>query len=124
MALSAADYALIPVPCDFFATRGLMRLSELIEVVRTRTNPRLAQWMFVTLYDGRTRVSQRILAELQGYFGAQLLATVIQADTRVRESALVGEPVTHFAPNTRASRQYRELAAELLTRIQPEGADA
>jgi cellulose biosynthesis protein BcsQ len=42
--------------------------------------------------------------------------TVIGLDTRLRESAMANEPVITYASKTRASEQYRSLAAELILR--------
>lgn len=122
MALTAAQYALIPLQCDYFATRGLMSLLNVVEAVQKRTNPSLGVALFVTLFDSRPLISRQMLEQLRSHYPAELLDTIIGVDTRLRESIMTGEPVTIFAPKTRASDQYRSLAAELITRIEKKGA--
>lgn len=122
MAMTAADCALIPVTCDYFATRGLMRVTELIEVVQQRTNPGLEFYLFVNMFDGRTLISRRILEQMKDHFPDHILETYIGLDTRVRESPLAGDPIIVYAPKTRASQQYRNLTKELMQKLGDEGA--
>ncbi len=118
LALTAAQWALIPVQCEYFASRGLLRLLEVIEAVRQHTNPSLEYLIFATLFDMRNAISRRVLEELQEHFQEHLLQSIIRLDTRLRESPLAGEPVIVYAPRTRASQEYRALAQELVERIQ------
>jgi len=117
MALTAADLALIPTQCDYFATRGLMNLLEIVSAGRNHTNPHLQYALFVSMFDARPSISRRILEQLRENFGNDLLETVISTDTRLRESVMANEPVITYASRTRASGQYRELAAELAQRF-------
>jgi chromosome partitioning protein len=121
IALTAADTALIPVQCDYFATRGLMRLLDIIEAVRQRTNPGLCYALFVTMYDARPLISRRVLEQLRANFSDEIFDSVIGLDTRLRESVMANEPVISYATKTRASSQYRKLAAELIRRIETRG---
>lgn len=118
LALTAARWALIPVQCEYFASRGLLRLLDVIEAVRQHTNPSLDYFIFATLFDVRNAISRRVLEELQEHFAGHLLQTVIRLDTRLRESAMAGEAVIQYAPRTRASQEYRALAQELVERLQ------
>jgi chromosome partitioning protein len=117
MALTAAHRALIPVQCEYYAARGLKRLLEIISAIRERTNPALAVHMLATMYDQRNGICRSVLAQLQDHFPNQLFDTVIRVDTRLRESPAAGEPIIHFAPRSRASKQYRQLAQEFSSRI-------
>lgn len=117
LALTAAQWALIPVQCEYFASRGLLRLLDVIKAVREHTNPSLDYLIFATLFDVRNTISRRVLEELQEHFAGHLLQTVIRLDTRLRESPMAGEPVIQYAPRTRASQEYRALAKELVERL-------
>lgn len=118
LALTAADWALVPVQAEYFASRGLLRLLDVIEAVQKHTNPALDYAIFVTMFDGRNRISQRVLEELHQHFKDKILPTPIRMDTRLRESPIAGEPVILYAPRTRASQEYRALTSELLGQIQ------
>jgi chromosome partitioning protein len=117
MALTAAEWALLPVQCEYFSSHGVIQLLEIIEAVRAHTNPNLSHLLFVTLFDGRNLVSRTVLEQLRSHFAGSLLNTVIGMDTRLRECAIAGEPILHYAPKTRASSQYRSLAEEVLSRV-------
>jgi cellulose biosynthesis protein BcsQ len=43
---------------------------------------------------------------------------VIEVDTRLRESPILGVPITQYRPNSRGSQQYRILAQELMDYVQ------
>ena len=118
LALTAADWALVPVQAEYFASRGLLRLLDVIEAVQKHTNPALDYAIFITMFDGRNRISQRVLEELLQHFKDKILPTPIRMDTRLRESPIAGEPVILYAPRTRASQEYRALTSELLGQIQ------
>jgi chromosome partitioning protein len=121
MALTAATFTMIPVQCDYFATRGLMRLLDIVNAVQQRTNPGLEYGLFVTLFDGRTLISRRIHEQLQQNFPNEIFETTIGMDTRLRESAMANEPIITYASKTRASSQYRSLATELIQRLEEKG---
>ncbi|MCG3207928.1 MAG: Sporulation initiation inhibitor protein Soj [Anaerolineae bacterium] len=118
--LTAAQHAMIPVQTEYFAARRLNILLEVISAIKQRTNPGLDWHLLATMYDQRNRISCGILDQLKHAFPGQLLDTVIGVDTRLRESPAVGEPISMYAPRTRASRQYFDLAREIHQKIRPE----
>jgi chromosome partitioning protein len=117
MALTAAQYILVPVQCEYFAIRSLNRLLDIITVVQERTNSDLSYHLVATMYDQRNSICRQVLNQLQTHFPEWLLDTVIGVDTRLRECPATGEPIILYAPHTRASQQYRQLAQELSTKI-------
>lgn len=115
MGLSAAQMAVVPVQCEYFASRGLMQLLEIVNVVKDQTNPELRFYLFASMYDQRNLVSRQVLESLQEHFSENMFDTIIRIDTRIRESAMVGEPIHMYAPKTRAADEYRALAQEIIT---------
>jgi chromosome partitioning protein len=113
-ALTAADLLLIPAQCEFYAAHSLRQTMELIKLVREKTNPQLTYRVLVTLYDRRNRISQAVLEQMRQALGDALFDTIIEVDTRLRESPAFGQPITCYAPSTRSAQQYRTLAKELL----------
>lgn len=116
-ALTAARLALIPVSCEYFASRGLVQMLDVINAVQRHTNPKLHYALVVTMFDTRNRISRQILDHLHNHFGEAVLNTIIHIDTRLRESTMVGEPITIYAPRTRAAQEYQDLADEVIRRI-------
>jgi chromosome partitioning protein len=115
-ALTAADLLIIPTQCEYYAGRSLHRVLELVRLVRRRTNADLVYRVLITMYDQRNRISSIIREQLERVFSDALLDTVIEVDTKLRESPVLGRPVFLYAPNTRGAEQYRDLAQELIHR--------
>jgi chromosome partitioning protein len=121
-ALTAANMLLIPAQCEFFSTHGLSEVLDLVSRVRARTNPHLSYRLLVTMFDRRNRVHRSILEQLRGAFAAAVLDTTIEVDPKLRESQVFGQPITSYAPNSRAAQQYRALAEELSVYVHREKA--
>jgi chromosome partitioning protein len=113
-ALTAADLLVIPVACEYFAARSLQQFLELIQLVKRNTNPRLRYRILITMFDKRNRISHVIHDQLRAHFGDAVFSSIISIDTKLRESPVVGQPITHYAPHSRGADDYRALAAELL----------
>jgi chromosome partitioning protein len=113
-ALTAADLLLIPTQCEYFSAYGLNEMLDLVRNVRERTNPRLSYRIAVTLFDRRNRIHKTIREQIQNAYGDALLVNAIEIDTKLRESAVFGQPITGYAPASRAATQYRALAQELM----------
>jgi chromosome partitioning protein len=113
-ALTAADLLIIPVQCEYYAAHSLRQIVELVKLVREKTNPRLIYRVLVTMYDRRNRICQIILEQMQRGLRKTLFKTIIEVDTKLRESPAFGQPITLYAPRTRGAQQYRALAEELM----------
>jgi chromosome partitioning protein len=117
-ALAAAHMVVVPVQCEFFSAKGVVRLLELVTVVRERRNPDLAVTIVPTLYDARNNICRAVLGELKRQFKGELSKVAIGVDTRLREAAAAGLPIALYAPRSRASLAYGELAEEVLAHAQ------
>lgn len=117
-ALAAADLLIIPTQAEYFSAYALRDMMTLIRQVRKDSNPSLAYRILITMLDQRNRTHRTIREQLQQTFGIGLFETVIEIDTRLRESPIIGVPITKYRPNSRGSLQYRVLAQELLDYVQ------
>jgi chromosome partitioning protein len=113
-ALTVADLMIVPTQAEYYAARTLQNVFELVRLVRERTNSALRYRLLVTLYDRRNKICQTMLAQMRAAFSETLFETVIEIDTKLRESPVVGQPITLYRSKTRGARQYRALAKELL----------
>ena len=112
-ALTAADLLIVPVQCEYYAARAMRPVLKLVELVRKKTNPNLAYRVLITMYDRRNKISRIIRDQIEGAFQSSLFETIIEIDTKLRESPTVGLPINLYAPQTRGALQYRALAEEL-----------
>lgn len=113
-ALSAARLLIIPTQAEFFSAYALRNMMGIVRRVRQENNPDLSYRILITLLDRRNRTHRNIQEQLQSTFGKGLFDTVIEIDTKLRESPIAGQPITQYKPNSRGSQQYRVLAQELV----------
>ncbi|MEV6768847.1 ParA family protein [Nocardia sp. NPDC051030] len=114
-ALACADGVIIPMECEFFSLRGLALLTDTMEKVRDRLNPRLnLLGIVVTMFDRRLLHSRQVLARVAETFGDRLYNTVISRTVRFPDSSIAGEPITTWAPKSSGAEQYRALAQEVI----------
>jgi chromosome partitioning protein len=117
-AFTAADLLIIPTQAEYFSAYALRDMMTIIRRIRKDSNPHLAYRILITLLDQRNRAHRTIREQLQQAFGIGLFDTVIEIDTRLRESPIIGLPITQYRPNSRGSQQYRVLAQELMDYVQ------
>jgi chromosome partitioning protein len=113
-ALSAAKLLIIPTQAEFFSAYALRNMMGMIRRVRQESNPDLAYRILITMLDRRNRTHRNIEEQLRNTFEKGLFETVVEIDTKLRESPIAGLPITHYKPSSRGSQQYRVLAQELM----------
>jgi chromosome partitioning protein len=117
-ALVAADQVLVPIQCEYYALEGLGQLMRTVELVSDNLNRDLELGgVVLTMFDGRTKLSQQVVDEVRGYFGDRAYETVIPRTVRLSEAPSFGQPITVFDPASRGSRSYQRLAREVATRF-------
>ena len=113
-ALTASNLLIIPTQAEYFSAYALRNMMGTIRRIRQDVNPGLAYRILVTLLDRRNRTHRNIFEQLQATFGQGVFTTVIEIDTKLRESPIAGMPITQYKPSSRGSQQYRVLAQELI----------
>jgi len=113
-ALAAADLLLIPTQAEYFSAYALRNMMSLVRRVREEDNPNLAYRILVTMLDSRNRTHRNIHEQLRSTFGEGVFNTVIEIDTKLRESSIAGMPISRYKPGARGTTQYHVLAQELV----------
>ena len=114
-ALTAADSVIVPVQCEFFALEGLGKLLNTIKIVQSRLNTSLAiEGILMTMYDGRLRLCNQVVAEVRRHFEDLVFSTIIHRNARLSEAPSVGKPVILYDANSKGSMNYLNLAKEIL----------
>ena len=113
-ALTAANLLVIPTQAEYFSAYALRDMMTIVRQVRSEDNPALAYRILVTLLDQRNRTHRNIREQLERTFGEGLFKTTIEIDTKLRESPILGLPITQYKPNSRGAQQYRQLTQELI----------
>jgi chromosome partitioning protein len=113
-ALTAADEVIVPVQCEYLALEGLGQLTATLELVRRNLNSHLKlRGLLLTMFDGRTNLSQQVADEVRAHF-SNTFKTIIPRSVRLSEAPSHGLPIGQYDPASRASRAYDELAGELI----------
>lgn len=116
--LACADGVIIPTECEYFSLRGLALLTDTVEKVHDRLNPKLSiSGILVTRYDPRTVNAREVMARVVERFGDLVFDTVITRTVRFPETSVAGEPITTWAPKSGGALAYRSLAREVIDRF-------
>ena len=89
--LAAADSVLMPIQCEFYALEGVM-----------------------TMYDGRTRLAEQVVAEVRENFGELVYKTMIPRTVRLSEAPSYGEPILYYDKRSKGTNTYMKLAEEVM----------
>jgi chromosome partitioning protein len=118
-AFAAADYLLVPLQCEYYALEGISTITRLMQQLRdSGTNPRLQLLgVLMTMFDGRTRLAQQVVAEVREHFAERVFETVIPRTTRLAEAPSFGQPILHYDPYSAGAAAYEVLAQEVLARL-------
>ena len=113
--LAAADGALIPMQCEYFAMEGLTHLLQTIRRIKKGSNPSLEiRGIFFTMYDPRTRLAQQVVKEVSAYFQDKVFSTIIPRNVRLSEAPSHGLPISKYDPHSSGAKAYKSLTAEVM----------
>ncbi len=116
-ALAAANSALVPLQCEFYALEGLSQLLKTVEMAKSSINPKLViEGVMLTMYDKRNRLSGQVAEDVRTHLGRAVFETIIPRNVRIAEAPSFGQPVMMYDPDCVGSKAYMALADELLSR--------
>ncbi len=118
-AFAAADGVLVPLQCEYYALEGISMLNRVMAQLHdSGVNPRLELLgVVMTMYDGRTRLSQQVVGEVREHFAERVFETMIPRSTRLAEAPSFGKPIIHYDKYSAGSAAYELLAQEFLARL-------
>jgi chromosome partitioning protein len=116
-ALVAADAALIPLHCEYFALEGLADLVSTMRRVRASLNPGLdIEGVLLTMVDERTNLGHQVASDVREFFKEKVFRTTIPRNVRLGEAPSHGMPVIIYDGKSRGAEAYLALAKEMLER--------
>lgn len=117
-ALLASDYVAVPMMADDFGVQGLRTVQEAI-VLAQQLNPKLSLLgQVLTKFDRRVGIHREYESVLRRIYGNQIFTTVIQEASAFKLAAAAKLPVTHYRAWSRATRQTKSLALEMIERME------
>jgi chromosome partitioning protein len=118
-AFAAADALLVPLQCEYYALEGISMINRILSQLRDGgTNPKLELiGVVMTMFDGRTKLSQQVVSEVREHFGEKVFETVIPRTTRLAEAPSFGKPIIHYDKYSAGASAYEVLTQEFLQRM-------
>ena len=116
-ALTASNSVLIPIQCEFYALEGVGQLVNTIQLVKRSLNKSLeVEGVLMSMYDGRTNLSNEVVEEVKRYFGNKVYKSYIPRNIRLAEAPSFGLPISLYDDKCRGAKAYEDLTYEFLKR--------
>ena len=116
-AFAGSKELLIPIQTEYYALEGLSQLLETYSVVKKRLNPTLIlSTIVLTMFDGRTRLSNDVAANVRSHFPNELIDIPIPRAVRVSEAPSYNQTVMTYDPLSPGAIAYLQVAREIAER--------
>ena len=112
-ALFASDSVIIPVECGFYAYDALTQMVNKIDEVQKIKKINI-EGILLTKLDNRNTFGYSIVEKVRFMFPNKTFKTIISASSHIQEAPMYGKTVIQFSYNSRGSKEYRDLAKEIL----------
>jgi len=122
-ALAAANAAIIPMQCEYYALEGVSDLVKTVRKVKSRINPAIEiEGLLRSMFDPRNTLAQQVSEQLKRHFGDKVYDTVIPRNVRLAEAPSYGLPALAYDRHSKGAMAYLQLAAEIIERGKPKEA--
>ena len=113
-ALVAASELFIPLTAEALPSRGLVRLTNVVQMVRENLNEALTlSGVIITRFEN-TKLSRMVEEQLRATFGDIIFKTNIRKNVSIAEAPLYSQDITSYAPDSNGARDYASLTDEIL----------
>jgi chromosome partitioning protein len=114
-ALRAATDVIVPVETGYFALHGLSKQLETLSILCERSNQQVNVRVLASMYDIRTKMAREVLAELRKHFDEKMFKTIVNFNTKIKEAASLGQPISEYDPASKGRRDFHNLAEEIIS---------
>lgn len=118
-AFAASNGLLVPLQCEYYALEGISMMNRVLAQLRDAAiNPRLEIFgVVMTMFDGRTKLSNEVVGEVRNLLGAKVFETVIPRSTKLAEAPSFGKPIIQYDKYSAGAAAYELLAQEVESRL-------
>lgn len=118
-AFAASHGILVPLQCEYYALEGISMMTRVLDQLRQAgVNAHLEIFgVVMTMFDGRTKLSNEVVGEVRSLLGAKVFETVIPRTTRLAEAPGFGQPIIYYDKYSHGAAAYELLAQEVLARL-------
>jgi len=113
--LTAADYVILPIQCEYYALEGISQLLRTVDLIKQHLNPDLEiAKVLLTMYDYRTNLSQQVVKEVQTFFRDKVSEVLVPRNVRLSEAPSHGLPIIAYDPKSKGAEAYRIFSEEVM----------
>ena len=120
-ALSACDYAIIPMLPDIFSLQGLIQVYETIEFIKKGTNPGLEiLGIIINKYNKFAKLHREALGTaemISENFKIPLFDTYVHNSEKLAEAQSLQLDIYEYCPKCAGTKDYLKIAGEILNKI-------
>src|SRR4030042_1905200 len=97
-AMRAATDVIVPVETGYFSLHGLSKQLDKLSILCKQCAQHIDVMVLASMYDIRTKMAREILADLRKHFSGRMFKTVVNFNTKLKEAASFGQPITEYTP--------------------------
>ena len=95
--------------------RGMAKITNVVEIVKTRLNPNLnIGGIVITQFDKRKTLNKSVAELISESFCDKVFKTVIRDNVALAEAPIKGLNIFEYNKNCNGAKDYMELAQEVL----------
>ena len=113
-ALRAATDTVVPVETGYFSLHGLSRQLDTLSMLCKRCSQQINVKVLASMYDIRTKMGREILSDLRKKFNDKMFTTVVNFNTKLKEAASLGQPISEYDPASKGFKDFQALASEII----------
>lgn len=113
-ALRASSDIIVPVEMGYFSLHGLSKQLETLNALSQQCPQPVNVMVLASMYDIRTKMAREILAELRKHFSERMFKTIVNFNTKLKEAASLGQPISEYDPASKGFKDFLSLADELV----------
>jgi chromosome partitioning protein len=114
-AIRAATDIVVPVETGYFSLHGLSKQLSTLSVLCDQRSQQVNVMVLASMYDIRTKMGREILGELRKHFSSKMFKSVVNFNTKLKEAASFGQPISEYDPASRGHKDFQALADELVS---------
>lgn len=113
-ALTASNYFMVPLQCEYYALEGLSQLLNTARIIKNNFNVNLSLLGIVlTMFDTRNNLSHQVVSDVKKHFTNKVFNSVITRSVRLSEAPSHGQSIIEYAPSSVGATRYISLAKEV-----------
>lgn len=120
-AFTFADFILIPIQTEYYATQGTAKLLDTFSAVKKRLNKSLKLLgILPAMHDSRKNLNNDVLKSLEENFPDHLMKSQIRENVALAEAPIHGMSIFEYRPGSPGAKDYMSLAKEVINKTEGE----